>query len=348
MNAEKEARVKAAIEEIKAGRCVIMIDDEDRENEGDLVFGACFSTPEMVNFLIKEARGVLCVALAKDIAARLELAPMVEKNSSSHETAFTVSVDARSASTGVSAYERDMTIKLLANAGTKPNDLVRPGHIFPLIAKKGGVLERTGHTEGSIDLCKMAGIYEAAVICEIVKEDGNMARRADLEEFGKKHGIKTIFVADLIEYRLENESLIRLSDTQDASFFGKPCKKIIATDYKDNKHIVYQFGAPQKNAFVKFHAISSDTDLIEDASRYYSLKSALEYMLQGGGFVVCLDLKHLAGAEQKNYGIGAQILKKMGVSSIKLITRNAQNSFVAMSGFGLNIEEEIILNETIH
>ncbi|MBD3798094.1 MAG: 3,4-dihydroxy-2-butanone-4-phosphate synthase, partial [Campylobacterales bacterium] len=180
-------RVLKAIEEIKKGKMVIMCDDEDRENEGDLVYAAAFSTPEHVNFMAKEARGLICVALSKQNAQRLELSPMVSSNTSSYETAFTVSVDAVSASTGISAKERDDTIKILANPISRPQELVRPGHIFPLIAKDGGTLVRTGHTEGSVDLCRLAGLSEAGVICEIIKEDGEMARRDDLDIFAQKH-----------------------------------------------------------------------------------------------------------------------------------------------------------------
>jgi len=167
-------RVKEAIEEIKKGNMVIMVDDEDRENEGDLVYAAAFSTPVHVNFMAKEARGLICVAITKETANRLELNPMVASNTSMHETAFTISVDARDAKTGISAYERDMTIKILANPISQPNELVKPGHIFPLIAKEGGTLVRTGHTEGSVDLCRLAGLSPSAVICEIIKDDGDV------------------------------------------------------------------------------------------------------------------------------------------------------------------------------
>ena len=195
-------RVNQAIEDIKQGKMVVMVDDEDRENEGDLVYAATFSTDKKVNFMASFAKGLICVAISKQIASRLHLEPMVKKNDSSYETAFTVSVDAKTSKTGISAAERDITIKILADQTSKPSQLVRPGHIFPLIAKKGGVLARIGHTEGSVDLCHLAGLAESAVICEIMKEDGTMARRPDLDIFCTKYGLNIVFISDIIEYRM--------------------------------------------------------------------------------------------------------------------------------------------------
>jgi len=201
-------RVKKAIEEIQKGNIIIMIDDEDRENEGDLVYAGVFSTPEKVNFLAKEARGLICVSLTKEIANRLDLRPMVDSNKESFSTAFTISVDAKETKTGISAFERDLTIKKLSSPTSKSDDFVRPGHIFPLIAKDGGVLVRTGHTEGSVDICRLAGIYPSAVICEIMNEDGTMARRNDLAKFAKKHNLAVVYISDIVEYRLQYETLV--------------------------------------------------------------------------------------------------------------------------------------------
>ncbi len=200
-------RVKKAIDEIKKGRMVIMMDDEDRENEGDLVYAGTFTTPEMVNFMAKEARGLICAPVTSEIAERLNLSPMVSLNNSMHETAFTISVDSADATTGISAQERSDCIAKLSSPISRAEDFVRPGHIFPLIAKDGGVLVRTGHTEGSIDLCKLAGLLPVAVICEIIKDDGTMARRDDLKEFSKKHNIPIVYISDIVEYRLSNEKL---------------------------------------------------------------------------------------------------------------------------------------------
>ncbi|HHD80904.1 MAG TPA: 3,4-dihydroxy-2-butanone-4-phosphate synthase, partial [Campylobacterales bacterium] len=195
-------RVDRAISEIKKGRMVIMMDDEDRENEGDLVYAATFSTPELVNFMAKEARGLICTPVTRAIAKKLHLIPMVDNNISNHETAFTVSIDSTTADTGISAIERDDCISKLANPLTNPEDFVRPGHIFPLIAKDGGVLVRTGHTEGSVDICKLAGLAPIGVICEIIKDDGTMARHDELEIFSQKHNMPIVYISDLVEYRL--------------------------------------------------------------------------------------------------------------------------------------------------
>ena len=205
-------RVEKAIEEIKKGKMVIMMDDEDRENEGDLVYAATFSTPELVNFMAKEARGLICMPITKSLAGELNLMPMVTNNVSNHETAFTVSIDSTTATTGISAAERDDCISRLANPLTTADDFVRPGHIFPLIAKEGGVLVRTGHTEGSVDLCKLGGLAPAGVICEIIKDDGAMARKDDLEIFAEKHQMPIVYISDIVAYRLTNEKLVKRYD----------------------------------------------------------------------------------------------------------------------------------------
>ena len=217
-------RVLRAIEDIKKGKMVIMVDDEDRENEGDLVYASVFSTPEHVNFMATKARGLICVAISKEIATRLELNPMVSSNTSMHETAFTVSVDAADAKTGISASERDMAIRILANPISHKTDLVKPGHIFPLIAKDGGTLVRTGHTEGSVDLCRLSGLNESSVICEIIKDDGTMARRDDLDIFAKEHDLNIIYISDLVEYRLANEILVTQVGEEQIEFFGVKVK----------------------------------------------------------------------------------------------------------------------------
>ena len=229
-------RVKKAIEEIKKGNIIIMIDDEDRENEGDLVYAGVFSTPEKVNFLASKGRGLICVSLTKDIANRLNLTPMVPQNSESFSTAFTISVDAKECKTGISAYERDLTIKKLSSVESKPEDFVRPGHIFPLIAKEGGVLVRTGHTEGSVDICKLAGVYPVAVICEIMNEDGTMARRKDLAEFAKKYNLAVVYISDIVEYRLQYESLVNIEKKEKITIDGVEFDKYIFKDHLNQTH----------------------------------------------------------------------------------------------------------------
>ena len=334
-------RVKEAIEEIKKGNMIVMIDDEDRENEGDLVYAATFSTPEKVNFMASEARGLICVAISKKIAQNLDLEPMVKDNSSQHETAFTVSVDAKEATTGISAYERDLTIKLLASPLSTPEDFVKPGHIFPLVAKEGGVLVRTGHTEGSVDICKLAGLREAAVICEIMNENGTMARRDDLEEFAKKHNLKIVYISDLVEYRLRNESLIKKIDEKEIDFFDVKVKRIDFEDHLKNIHTAVVFYNLSKTANVKFHNVIKDKELLLNQNRYKSLINSIEYIKKNSGVLVFIDNPKGVSDQTKEYGIGAQILKNLGIEKIKLITSQKGKEFVGLSGFGLDIIEEI-------
>ncbi len=333
-------RVQEAIAEIQKGNMVVMIDDEDRENEGDLVYAATFSTPEKVNFMASEARGLICVALTPEIAKRLELTPMVQKNDSAHETAFTVSVDAKAATTGISAYERDMTIKLLASPVSTPKDFVRPGHIFPLIAKEGGVLVRTGHTEGSVDLCKLAGLQPAAVICEIMNPDGTMARRDALEKFAKKHNLKIVYISDIVEYRLQNELLVRELETQEVEFFGV---KVTRKDFQDHTgavHTAIIFYSASGTANVKFHNIVQDRELLLDAKKYTSLIHSIDYLKKNSGVLIFLESQKVKD-QTKEYGIGAQILKTLGVQNIRLLTTKKGREFIGLSGFGLDIVDEI-------
>jgi 3,4-dihydroxy 2-butanone 4-phosphate synthase/GTP cyclohydrolase II len=331
-------RVKEAIEEIKQGRMVIMADDEDRENEGDLVYAAAFSTPEMVNFMAKEARGLICVAITKEIANRLELNPMVNSNTSMHETAFTVSVDAKEAKTGISAYERDLTIKILANPISKADELVKPGHIFPLIAKEGGVLVRTGHTEGSVDLCTLAGLAPSAVICEIIKDDGEMARRDDLEIFAKKHNLKTVYISDLVEYRLANERLLEQKEEKEIEFFGVKVQKKVFCDHEGLEHTAIVFYNVKEHSNVKVHNVISDMDLLLNQKKYHELINSIEYLKQNGGVLLFINKpKHNLDVAMKEFGIGAQILKELGISKMTLLTSASAMDFVGLSGFGLEI-----------
>jgi len=333
-------RVKEAIEEIKKGNMVVMIDDEDRENEGDLVYAATFSTPEKVNFMASEARGLICVALTPQIAKRLELAPMVQNNDSAHETAFTISVDAKEAATGISAHERDLTIKLLASPLSTPEDFVRPGHIFPLVAKEGGVLVRTGHTEGSVDLCRLAGLQPAAVICEIMNPDGTMARRDSLEEFAKKHDLKIVYISDLVEYRLQNELLIKKVAQKEIDFFGVKVTRHDFEDHLGNIHTAIVFYSSSGKSNVKFHNVGKDRDLLLDQKRYRSLMKAIEYLKKNSGVLVFIDSEKVSD-QTKEFGIGAQILKALGVEEIRLLTSQKGREFVGLGGFGLDIIEEI-------
>ncbi len=334
-------RVEQAIEAIKKGQMVIMMDDEDRENEGDLVYAATFSSPELVNFMAKEARGLICAPVSREIAKRLKLEPMVERNDSQHETAFTVSIDAASARTGISAAERSECIRLLASPISKPEDFVRPGHIFPLIAKDGGVLVRTGHTEGSIDLCKLAGLAPVAVICEIIKDDGTMARRDDLREFSKRHNMPIVYISDLVEYRLANEKLVKRLDEDEIEFRGIKVKKIRYKDHLGRIHSVVQFYKIHENENVRFHNIGLDIDLILDEKRYRALQNAIDYLKGNGGLLIFLDSQSISKEQAKEIGVGAQILQDLGVRSIKLLTTNIETEFVGLSGFGLDVVEKI-------
>lgn len=329
-------KVKQAINDLRAGKMVVMVDDEDRENEGDIVFAAAFSTADKVNFAITHAKGVLCLAMNESNAKRLNLPLMVSDNTSSHETAFTITIDAKEATTGVSAPERDLTIRLAADPTSKPDDFVRPGHIFPLIAKKGGVLVRTGHTEGSVDLCKLAGIAPMAAICEIVKEDGSMARRDYLEEFCKKFDLNIVSVSDIVSYRLSHESLINVHSAEPANLAGLKALKYRVTDHKGRIHEVYTFGKIGEKTRVKFHRTVKDYELLE-SPKYSEFMAHLSLLSEQGGILVFLDTQGASSELIKDYGIGAQIIKHFGVKQIELLSSSKNREFVGISGFGLDI-----------
>ncbi len=334
-------RVEKAIETIKKGKMVIMMDDEDRENEGDLVYAGTFTSSDMVNFMAKEARGLICTPVTKEIAKKLELIPMVQNNDSQHETAFTISIDASTARTGISAKERSDCISLLASPLSSSSDFVRPGHIFPLIAKDGGVLVRTGHTEGSIDLCKLAGLSPVAVICEIIKDDGTMARRDDLREFSSEHNMPIVYISDLVEYRLANEKLVSRIEEDEIEFFGTKVQKINYKDHLGRIHTVIQFYKVHKSENVRFHNIGLDIDLILDERRYRAMINSIDYLKKNGGLLIFLDSKIVSKEQAKEIGVGAQILQDLGVRSIKLLTTNMEAEFIGLSGFGLDVISKI-------
>jgi len=344
MSKEAIERVNIAIEEIKRGKMVIMMDDEDRENEGDLVYAASLSTPQLVNFMAKEARGLICTPITKELAVELDLIPMVVDNVSNHETAFTVSIDSTTASTGISAAERDDCISKLANPLSKSDDFVRPGHIFPLIAKDGGTLVRTGHTEGSIDICKLAGLAPIGVICEIIKDNGEMARMDDLEIFSKKHDMPIVYISDIVEYRLRHEKLVSRQSEEQVDFFGEDVTQIEYIDHLDRVHNVIYFGDMNgARASVKFHNVSSDITLLTDTPRYEALMKSIEHLKENGGVLIFLDTKTISKEQAREFGVGAQILKDLGISEINLLTRSADTEFVGLGGFGLDIVEHVQL-----
>jgi 3,4-dihydroxy 2-butanone 4-phosphate synthase/GTP cyclohydrolase II len=337
-------RVLEAIEEIKKGNMIIMLDDENRENEGDLVYAGIFSTPAKVNFLATHAKGLICISVPTDTANRLQLNPMVAHNDSSYQTAFTVSVDCKFATTGISAKERNDTIKILSNPQSKPAQLVRPGHIFPLIAKDGGVLERTGHTEGSVDICRLAGIKEEAVICEVMKEDGTMARRDDLDIFAKKHNLKQLYISDIVSYRLANESLVELSSECTCEFFGQKANIKKFEDHLGNKHEAVVFGDLKKTANIKFHPVSFDKNILKDKQKFDYMTNSIRYLQQNSGVLVFMDHNQKANDIKKDFGIGAGILKKLNISHINLIvSQKVEHIFQAIDGFDIVIDKEIVI-----
>ena len=336
-------RVQEAIKAIQNGEMIIIMDDEQRENEGDIVYAGEFSSADKVNFLVTQARGVLCVSITKEIADKLDFPLMVNNNSSNHETAFTISVDAKNAKTGVSAFERDMTIRLICNENSKPSDFARPGHIFPLIAKNGGVLERTGHTEASIDICKLAGLKPVSVICELMKDDGTMASNGDdfVLEFAKKHHLKILYVSDLIYYRFQYEQLVYKIEEAEVSFFGVKCMKYIFLDHLENRHIVYKF--PIENNNIKFHTFNNTLQLLENGE-FEILLQSIEFLKNNGGYLICINgNKNDEELETKNIGIGAQIIKYFKIDEFTLLSTHANRHYIGLGGFGLKIKVKILM-----
>lgn len=372
-----------AIEEFKKGNPIIVADDEDRENEGDLIFPADFVTAEKINFMIKECRGLVCLAIDEETAERCSLSPMVEHNTDIKGTNFTQSVDADpkyGVTTGISAQDRAKTIEVIINKNSTSEDLRAPGHIFPLIARKGGVLKRAGHTETAVDLSRLAGLTPAGVICEITKEDGSMARRDDLFEFGKKHNIKLITVADLIEYRLGFERHIkRMVKTPLPTEFGDFEIYGYIDELTNVEHVaLVKDDGSDKIPMVRmhsecltgdiFHSLKCDcnqqlTDSLKMIEKYG--KGAVVYIRdhegRGIGLINKLKAYKLQDKGQdtidanislgfksdlRNYGTGAQILVDIGYSEFNLITNNPKK-IVALTGYGLTIKERIEIEPKI-
>lgn len=366
------ASVEAAISAIKNGKMVIMVDDEDRENEGDLVFAADRVNSEHINFMAKEARGLICLTLEPKLVNKLKL-PMMEdttKKDPTQSTAFTVSIEARrGVTTGISAADRAHTVKVAIDKDTMPEDIVVPGHIFPLKAREGGVLERAGHTEGSVDIAKLAGFSGAGVICEIMNDDGTMARMGDLEVFAKKHDLEIVAIADLIQYRLMRESMVKVVSEGDIKTdFGTFKAKVFRSLVDSSEHLALIKGDDFKNQLVDVR-VQNQRSLIDTfSSKSTQLGGKFNFGLKmlsevdRGVFLYLGENKNdsfssqldrlVTDKSQKNmtpiamdrrlHGTGAQILRSLGVKSMKVHSFTPIN-FKGLSGFNLTVEENVVV-----
>ena len=357
---EVKAAAEDIIEEARKGRMFILVDDEDRENEGDLVIPAQWATPEAINFMAKHARGLICLAMTRERVEQLGLPLMAQNNGTRHQTAFTVSIEAREGvTTGISAADRARTVQVAIDPSCGPQDIVTPGHVFPLVARDGGVLERTGHTESAVDLARLAGLTPAGVICEIMNDDGTMARRNDLITFAQRHGLKIGTIADLIAYRRRYDSIVkRISETALDSIWGGDFRCVVYVNKVTMaQHVALVKGDPAAGGpvMVRMHAVNLFTDTLGQRSggRGGEIEASMREIAKEGRGVIVLIREPLtvvlaeqrrrageaiepAGQELRDYGVGAQILIDLGVKEMVLLS-NSQKSVVGLEGFGLKI-----------
>ena len=357
--------IEELVEDARNGRMFILVDDEDRENEGDLIVPAQFATPEAVNFMARHARGLICLALTRQRVEQLGLGLMSANNGTRHQTAFTVSIEAREGvTTGISAHDRAHTIAVAINPESGRDDIVTPGHIFPLVAREGGALVRAGHTEASVDIARKAGLYPAAVICEIMNDDGTMARLPDLVAFAQRHNLKLGTIADLIAHRRRTERLVKR--VQEGTFdhvAGGEWKLIVyanTVEYQEHLALVKGDLSGPEPVLVRMHAV----DLLDDMTggpHWIAVHNAMDMISQAGRGAVVLIRDHrrtalsdrvrqLAmsprlNAELRDYGIGAQILLDLGVKDMVLLSNRAR-TIIGLEGYGLNVVETRPINTT--